>query len=316
MGLFAKITVFACLFFFLVAPLRAQDPAQAGAPQKDIRLSPEKLKACEGFFQSPQNKEMVIQFSTEDNGLTAKLLWADRRFKLLAQSDSGFITADSPEGRPIPVKFVKDNQGIFSSALVNGGDVWVRIKDYKPLVRKEIEHTPAQLKVFEGVYVLRGDAKYLQIMEKDNNLILKQDWDGRQTSFVPDSAAHFFCKDQILFTLRFKKNSSGEVTEMSAFDRDKWDKVKQVEFTAEQLKKFEGKYQLKDDKDDLIRIIARGGRLVVKQLWDGKETVVDHIAENFFIAGDSYTVNFDKDKEGNISQVVIMETDVFEKVKE
>jgi hypothetical protein len=310
------VAVVAGLFLCCFSPAWSQEPAQAPNVQKGILLSPEKLRACEGFFQSPQNREMVIQFATEGNVLVARLMWINRAFKLAAHSDSTFITVDSPEGRPIPVKFIRDKQGILSQAMVNNSDVWIRANVYKPLVRMEIGHTPAELKVFEGTYELGTGAAYLQITEKDNKLILKQYWDGREIEFVPDSAAHFFCKDQILFTLRFLKDKNGEIIAMLAFNRDMWNKTKRVDFTAEPLKQFEGKYQLKDDRDDLIQIIARDGRLVIKQVWDGKETVVEHVAENFFVAGGSYTVNFDKDKDGNIGQVVILGTDVFEKVKE
>lgn len=318
MGLFEKIFACSSIFLLFVDPVWSQEAAQATATTvpNSIQLPPEKLKPCEGYFQSPQNKDMVIQFVTERNALVAKLLWINRAFTLAALSDSNFVTVDSPEGRPIPVVFLRDNQGIFSKAKVNNSDIWDRANDYKPLVRKEIGHTPGQLKAFEGVYQLGNGATYLQMAEKDNKLILKQYWDGREIVFVPDSAEHFFCKDQPLFTLRFIKDKNGEVKAMSAFERDRWDKVKRVDITAEQLKKFEGKYQLKDDKDDLIRIIARDGSLLVKQLWDGKEIVVGYVAGNFFIAGGSYTVNFDKDKDGNIGQVVIMGADVFEKVKE
>lgn len=50
------------------------------------------------------------------------------------------------------------------------------MKDYKPIVHKEIQLTPAELSAFEGEYKMQGgDADdILQISYKGNNLILKQ----------------------------------------------------------------------------------------------------------------------------------------------
>jgi hypothetical protein len=304
--------------FLFTGQVRAQGSQQAPSP-KGIQLSPDQLKPFEGYFQNPQNKEMVMQFAAKGNSLTAIMLWANREFKLASVSDSSFQTVDLVEGHYIPVNFKKGDQGgIDQVAMNNDNMLWTRVNNYKPLVRVEMEHNPEQLKVFEGLYELHGEnGRFIQFKEKDNTLVLRQYWDGREIPFVPDSADHFFWKEQRLFTLKFNKDANGNPIQVVAFGRDYWDKVKKPEFTAVQLRSFEGKYQMKDDKDNLIRITARDGKLVIQQLWDGKEIVVAPVGPLFFYGdAQSYSASFNKDKDGAIAQVTLLDTDLFEKVKE
>lgn len=313
------VTAF-CLGFslFYTGQVQAQESQQAPLP-KGIQLSPDQLKSCEGYFQNPQNKEMVMQFAAKGNALTATMLWADREFKLASLSDSSFQTIELIEGGYIPVKFKKGDKGAFDQvAMDNDNMLWNRVNNYKPLVRVEMEHTPEQLKSFEGLYELHGaNGRFIQFKEKDNKLVLRQYWDGREIPFVPDSADHFFWKEQKLFTLKFIKDANGNPSQVVAFGRDYWDKVQTPEFTALQLRSFEGKYQMKDDKDNLIHITVKDGKLAIQQLWDGKEIVVASVGPLFFYSdAQSYSVSFSKDKDGAINQVVLLDTDLFEKVKE
>ena len=82
------------------------------------------------------------------------------------------------------------------------------------------------MKALEGYYEIqpRKDA-HLQLTTKNNQLILKQLWDGREITFEPESELGFFCKD-FPFPLKFSKNTAGEVTQVLAFERDVWKKVK------------------------------------------------------------------------------------------
>jgi hypothetical protein len=83
------------------------------------------------------------------------------------------------------------------------------------------------------------------------------------------------------------------------------------------MKAFEGKYQLKEDPDDIILISARDLSLVIKQLWDGKETVVNPLADFFFYdSAEKYSLAFRKDLAGVITGVMILNKDLFEKVKD
>ena len=99
----------------------------------------------------------------------------------------------------------------------------------QPVIKKEIQLTPRQLKAFEGKYRFqfeKGKDAFLQITAGKDHLVLKQLWDGKEISFVPESELEFFCKDKP-FPLKFIKDKNGNVIQMLAFDKDLWEKVKE-----------------------------------------------------------------------------------------
>ena len=78
---------------------------------------------------------------------------------------------------------------------------------------------------------------------------------------------------------------------------------------------YEGKYQSKDDPDNLIQIIAKGNNIIVKQLWDGKETLIEPQTETYFYNDEkSYPLQFIKDKDGKVSQALVLGMDLFNKL--
>ncbi len=312
---FHFVTLIFLLITLLNTPyLQAQDNSESNDNKKIIQLNPDQLKAFEGYFQNSQNKDMVVQFTARENSLNAKLSWNDAQIKLFPDSAFEFF---SKEGEPITIQFGKGKNGVIDHFAIRNNGLWTRVDNYKPLVRTEISHTPEQLKVFEGVYQLQNqDDRFIQFSEKDNKLILKQQWDGEQVEFVPDSALSFFSKQQKLFTLQFVKGDGGNIAKVIAFRNDVWIKLKKTHLSPEQLKIFEGKYRFKDDQDDIIQIKVQGDNLVVTQLWDGKETTVYQQTENYFYnEAQSYPVAFAKDKDGSITQVVVLDGDLFEKIK-
>ncbi len=129
------------------------------------------------------------------------------------------------KAQSFPLKF-KDSAGMIVQVLAFKRDVWDKVNDYKPVIKKEVQLSGQQLKAFEGKYKMRGDEDdSLQITAKGNGLILKQLWDGREIVFVPESALEFFCKDRS-FPLKFSKGQDGAVTQVLAFNKDVWLKVK------------------------------------------------------------------------------------------
>jgi hypothetical protein len=200
--------------------------------------------------------------------------------------------------------------------LIGQNLAWNRINDYKPLVRTEMAHTPEQLKVFEGTYQGRGNQSFIGITEKANKLVLHQFWDGNEIEFVPDSVTHFFCPTQQLFTLQFVMRADGSVVRMIALGRDIWDKTSAVSLTPGEMKAFEGKYRFKTDPDDIIQITASGLNLVIRQLWDGKETTVSPKTNVFFYNQEQrYLLTFDKDDAGIVTGAFVWGNDYFEKIK-
>jgi hypothetical protein len=276
------------------------------------------LKAYEGYFSASNNQDQVIQTKVLDNALVFKALWTNAEIRTVPLSDTTFYSEQGIEGHPITVTFSKDAQGVYRKFGLGVYGTWNREKNYKPLVRKEIAHTPGQLKPFEGLYESdTNNGMAIQITEKDNKLVLKQYWDANEITFLPDSAMHFFCREQLLFTLLFSKDSTGEITRMIAFGSVQWNRAKPPRFNSLELKAFEGKYQLKEDKDDIIQIAVNGPNLVVKQLWDGKEIEAEPRSESFFYCpSQSYSLNFTKGPDGNVVQVLVLNTDLFEKIKQ
>src|ERR1700678_4017444 len=111
--------------------------ATAQAPQKDsaaaaIKLSPEQLKAFEGYFQSPQNKDLVVQFSAVETGLFARLLWNNNEVHLTPESAMGFVSKEGGDEGPIHLVFHKDSTGLVNQVDLAKNGIWNRIKDYKP----------------------------------------------------------------------------------------------------------------------------------------------------------------------------------------
>jgi hypothetical protein len=95
----------------------------------------------------------------------------------------------------------------------------------KVQIKKEVKDTQS-LKNFEGYYQFENDkSTFLQITAKGNNLILKQLWDGKEIVFEQESELEFFNEEES-FPLKFTKGQDGAITQVLAFDKDVWDKVK------------------------------------------------------------------------------------------
>jgi hypothetical protein len=296
-------------------------PAMAQVVRNDsatVHLSAGQLKPFEGFFQSPQNKDFVVQFSAIDNGLFARLFWNNGEMHLKPESAMGFVSREGGDEGPIHLVFQKDSTGVVNQVDVAKNGVWNRINDYKPVVKKEMEHTPAQLLRFRGLYQLQGDnSRFLQFSVKDNNLELKQLWDGNEISFLPESELSFFSKQIPQFSLDFSKNKDGVITQVLAFKHDVWIKTNKPALTPTILKSYEGKYRSQDDPDNEISITAADSNIVVRQLWDKKDRVLEPLTDIYFNNQDrSFPLVVVKDEQGKVTQVVLMTGNVFKKLLE
>jgi len=194
------------------------------------------------------------------------------------------------------------------------------------LHNQSISSSTQPLSGFEGYYQLdKNKDLYLQIMVKNNQLILKQLWDEQEIPFEQKSALYFY-NDQRSFPLTFSKNANGEITQVLAFERDTWIKVKnykpvvkkEITLSAEKMQAFAGKYKMSDDgRDAFLQFTVNGNALEVKELWSGKIfTIVPESELVFFAKKGFYPVQFSKDKDGNVTQALIFNKDVWVKVKE
>jgi DNA-directed RNA polymerase subunit F len=187
-------------------------------------------------------------------------------------------------------------------------------------------HASQPLAGFAGYYQLDNNKDmYLQIMVKDNKLVLKQLWDEREIPFEQKSDLKFY-NDQESFPLTFSKNANGEITQLLAFERDTWIKVKdykpeekkEIKLTPEKMRAFTGKYKMSHDGDDaFVQFTVNGNSLEAKELWSGKTYVIVPQSDLVFFGRKVYyPVQFTKDKNGNVTQALIFNKDVWVKVKE
>jgi len=185
---------------------------------------------------------------------------------------------------------------------------------------------PANLKPFVGKYQFVDNKRvFLQIMLKDDNLVLKQLWDNQEIPFKQTSELEFY-NDEHQFPLKFTKSATGEITQVLAFDRDLWTRVaddytvplqKIIQLTAEQLKPFEGKYELKGgdgDADDIVQVTSADGHLKIKHVNDVSNIFA--VSELDFVTEDqTFVVKFTKAADGTVTQAVVNNKDVWIKAK-
>jgi len=190
----------------------------------------------------------------------------------------------------------------------------------------QIHSQQQPLKKFEGYYQFTNDTTtYLQITAKGNSLILHQLWDGKEIGFERKSELEFL-NEEHSFPLKFSSDQNGIITQVTAFDRDLWNKVKnynpvlntEIHLSPDQLKPFEGKYtfQFEQGKDSYIQITAAADHITLKQLWDGKEiNFVPKSNAEFFCKEQPFPLKFIKDGNGNVIQVLAFNKDLWQRVK-
>jgi hypothetical protein len=190
--------------------------------KKDTTISPGDLKPFEGYYKMD---DAYIHISVSANGLVLEQMWDSRKIVFSPRSGLEFV---NDEGN-FPLKFTKAPDGAITQVLAFDRDLWLKTKEYKPLVIKEVHLKTTELKALEGKYKMQnneGEDVFLQIRATDNGLILKQGWDNQESAFVPTSDVDFYCRER-QFPLKFTKDKDGIATEVLAFKRDLWKKVKE-----------------------------------------------------------------------------------------
>jgi len=277
-------------------------------------LTKEQMKPFEGYYRSSKVKDLVVHIAIKNDTLMAMPLWADRAFHLAPKEQLAFKTVESVERGPMDIVFFRDSSGnIAALDIGNSGIKWNLEKDYKPIVKKVMEHTPEQLRPYAGVYKLSGEGdRFLEFYVKGNDLVLKQVWDGTEFPFHPENAEDFFTDKIPMFSLKFSKDQQGKVTRVLAFGRDLWVKAGPPDSSAASLGAASGKFRSKDDPDNEVTISVKDKHLVVRQLWDNKEITLLALTNDYFYNDDlSYKLQLHKDANGKVNEVVLLETSVF-----
>ena len=200
------------------------EPLQKQRTQKEIQDT-QLLKSFEGYYQFQNDKNTFLQIIVKGNNLILKQLWDGKEIVFVQKSELEFFN----EEESFPLKFSKGQNGAITQVLAFEKDLWNKTENYKPAIKKEIHLSPQQLKAFEGKYKFqfeKGEDSFLQITATDDQLVLKQLWDGKEIKFVPESDLEFFCKDQS-FPLKFIKDKNGNIIQMLAFNRDLWERMKE-----------------------------------------------------------------------------------------
>jgi hypothetical protein len=184
----------------------------------------------------------------------------------------------------------------------------------------------AKLKPFVGKYQFTNNQMaFLQIVLQDGHLVLRQLWDKKEIPFTQTSALEFY-NDEDQFPLKFTKSNTGEITQVLAFNRDLWNRVaddytppmkKTIQLTNEQLKPYEGRYELKGgdgDADDIAEITVADGHLFIKHEQDVTSLVPVSDLE-FLTEDQSFDVIFTKASDGSVTQAVVNNKDIWIKDK-
>jgi hypothetical protein len=190
---------------------------------------------------------------------------------------------------------------------------------------KEGFPAPKTLQAFEGFYQFeRNKEAYLQIKASGKGLILKQLWDQKEIHFTQSSELEFLDQDG-KFPLKFTKDGDGNIIQVLAFNRDKWNKVKNykpdqfISLNPEQLNNFAGYYRLENGKAEnvYIQIETAGDGLLLRQGWDGAEIHFSARAPLEFLNKErSFPLKFSQDKDGTITKVLAFDKDLWIKVKD
>jgi hypothetical protein len=304
----------------VVAAYFAVNPVMANTADKKMAGNPaNELKQFEGYYQFTEDKDSYIQILTKENHLVLKQLWDNKEITFEQKSDLEFYNTE----HEFPLKFSKGDNGSITGVLAFSKDLWNKVKDYKPVVRKEILLPENQMKAYSGMYKLKAPQEaYLQFSVKGNYLLVKEMWSGKEILIAPESATDFFGKD-MRYPVKFKKDAKGEIIEALIFDRDVWEKVKDynppkaVQLSMDKLNAFVGKYrfQFEKGKDAFILVTANENGLVFKQLWDEKQFELIPQSDSVFYSADRmFTVKFTINKLGKVTHALAFNKDLWEKV--
>ncbi len=184
----------------------------------------------------------------------------------------------------------------------------------------------SQLKSFTGKYQFTdNNMLFLQILLQDGHLVLRQLWDKREIPFKQTTELEFY-NDEHQFPLKFTKSSTGQITQVLAFNKDLWNRVaddymppmkKTIQLTSQQLKAYDGRYQLKGgdgDADDIVTVTDTDGHLVITHEKDVTPLFATSDLE-FVTEDQSFRVVFTKDANGAVTQAVVNNRDVWIKDK-
>jgi hypothetical protein len=203
-------------------PIAGKANVVAPGQRTDTVIRAQDLKAYEGYYKMGDS---YLHISATENGLALQQMWDNQVISFAPRTELEFANDDLN----FPLKFTKAPDGRITEVLAFNKDLWIKTNDYKPVVIKEVQLKVGELKALEGRYTIQndhGEEIFLQIRATDKGLFLKQEWDGQEIPFIALSGVDFYCKE-LQFPLKFTRDKNGNATQVLAFKRDLWKKVKE-----------------------------------------------------------------------------------------
>ncbi|WP_431210216.1 hypothetical protein ACQ86N_29790 [Puia sp. P3] len=188
----------------------------------------------------------------------------------------------------------------------------------------------AQLKGVDGYFrSSQNKDMVVSFTAKDTLVLAKLLWNGNEVHLVPVSGLSFVSKesgDEGPINVLFHRDSvSGVIDRADVKGNGSWVRAndyrpvekKVMEHTAEQLTPFEGLYQLDREEGRYIQLFVKGNDLILKQHWDGRELpFVPESALDFYCRDmPAFTLNFTRDQQGTVTQVVAFGRDRWVRTK-
>ncbi len=174
------------------------------------------------------------------------------------------------------------------------------------------------LNYLQGFYRLPNNVAYLEIVNRDNGLIAKQQWDGKQYVLLKKSPLVFESRDEE-YKGEFMKDDSGKIVALKILNRLILKKVdynpgKVAIVPHDKLKRLEGKYQFKKDPKRLFEIAATDNAIVLKELWSGKTMQFSPLSEiDFYNKELKFPIQFIEEGD-KITRLICFQNDEWNKL--
>jgi adenylate kinase family enzyme len=189
--------------------------------------------------------------------------------------------------------------------------------------------TTEQLKPFEGYYrSTQNKDLVVQFQIEKDTLVAKPLWVKMTVHLLPKAELVFHSIENVEsgpVDIVFYRDSTGRIAAMSLGNDVHWNRdkdyaaatKKEIELNPDQLKPYTGVYQLDQDPYRLLQLNVKNSRLVLKQIWDGREIpFVPETPLDFFCKdAPLFTLHFTEDNAGNVTQFLAFKRDTWVKAK-
>ncbi len=171
-------------------------------------------------------------------------------------------------------------------------------EDAKPSTAEETVQVPTEmLQAYTGTYKL-GDAWYLDITLKDNDLYTRAN--GENTFYMkPVNDSTFLVRNYGNRTITFNKNTKGDIHQLTYNNIEAKRKTDSFYFNEEEFKKFEGIYY-STELGLLYSIIVDKDKMYYTNIKTGTYELIYENEKLMFSDGNLSKITFDYDDKGDV----------------